>query len=75
MKPSPEQILREHFTPRAPMTAPGRVILVDLGEDRKSDRYVTWWQNGETGGCVWGHYFDRKTEAVIDFEARAARGY
>ena len=60
---------------------PGRIILVDRGEQPSYDaytRYVTAWQ-GHTDG-VWdrewgnGHYKSDLNEAIDDFAARCKRG-
>jgi len=67
-------LLREHKTPAAPATAPGAVVLRDLGDDHYH-RYVTHWRNDEVGGYSTGHYFDNLPEAEADFLKRVERNY
>ena len=69
------KVLASFDTPRAACTAAGRVILVDLEEGYQP--LVTWWENTDTGGRIWGHYFaaDQRKEAEADFLARTQRGY
>lgn len=69
------KILATFETRRAPATAPGRVVLIDKGEG--AHPLVTWWENTESGGYCWGHYFTReqRAEAESDFRERCARGY
>jgi hypothetical protein len=68
--------LREHHTPGGGATAPGAVVLRDLGTDRLH-RYATHWRNDQDGGFYWGHYFkeDELGDANRDFDERAARGF
>lgn len=71
-------IIAQSETPRATATRAGRVILVDRGENT-FQRYVTAWQ-GRDGNVwdsswCWGHYFEDKANAHIDYCRRTARGY
>jgi len=67
-------------TPSIEGIRPGRIILVDRGEqgDPKGSRYVVSWQ-GHTDG-VWdrewgqGHYFTKLDEATKYFAERCQRG-
>ncbi len=69
------KILASFDTPRAPATAPGRVILVD--RETGAHPLVTWWENTEDGGRYYGHYFtrDEEAKAVADFANRCQRGF
>lgn len=71
--PSPHH-LAYFETPPTDMTAPGAVVLRDMGADR-AHRYVTHWRNEQDGGHYYGHYFADLEEAKADFAARCVRGY
>ena len=66
---------------QAPATAgtrPGRIILVQ--RNCQHDPWVTAWQGGtEAEGFdrswCWGHYFENRDDALVDFAARVRRGY
>lgn len=67
--------------PRGEGYRPGRIIIVDKGEQKYPDspRYVTGLQcrEGEVWDDEWnwGHYFVKLDDARIDFADRCERGY
>lgn len=69
------KIIAEFKTPKAPATAAGRIILVERTAGPGHHPFVTWWENMETGGRIWGHYFKTLAEAKVDYLARVDRGY
>ena len=45
-------------------------LSVVLCKMKDRSEYVTWIFNHDMGGCIGGHYFDKLSDAVADFEKR-----
>lgn len=74
----PQVLAAQHFPGRG-ATAPGSVVLRDLGPTAPH-RYATHFRNEEDPAKpyhVLGHYFteDEKADAQADFRKRCERGY
>ena len=50
-------------------TAPGQIVLVKLPITQTS-RYATWWYNEQDGRFSSGHYFQKLSDAALDWEER-----
>lgn len=72
-------VIAETFIPKKPATAPGSVVLRNLGPTAPHP-YATHFRNEEDPAKpyhVMGHYFtaDELDEARADYESRVKRGY
>lgn len=75
-----ETVVRYHFTPKAPATRSGYVILIQRSGDHLHP-YVTGWIGLDDDEKVldrewcYGHYLKDEDDALEDYAARCRRGY
>lgn len=55
--------LKSPIKPGDGMTAPGRIVL---HKSAHNDEWVTHWENMQSGGYVYGHYFGKDYPAAVE---------
>jgi hypothetical protein len=73
-------VVRYHYTPRAPATRAGYVILVQRSGDYLHPFVTGWVGLNEEEDILdkewcYGHYLREEEDAIDDFNSRCRRGY